>query len=51
VDWNVALDFFHALVSDIQHRTQTCMKQDHVFKVCELALQAQFLAMKRKTLT
>ena len=45
------LDFFQALVSDIQHRTQTCMKQDHVFKVCELALRAQSLAMQGKALT
>ncbi len=45
------LDFFQALLNDIEQRTQTCMTQAHVFKVCELALKAQSLATKRKALT
>ena len=45
------LDFFQTLRNDIEQRTQTCMTQAHVFKVCELALKAQSLATKRKALT
>ena len=45
------LDFFQQFVADVAERSETCMTQAHVFKVCELALQAQSLAMKRKALT
>lgn len=45
------LDFFQQFVADIAERSETCMTQAHVFKVCELALQAQSLAMKRKELS
>jgi len=44
------LDFFQQFVADVAERSETCMTQAHVFKVCELALQAQSLAMKRKAL-
>ena len=44
------LDFFQQFAADIAERSETCMTQAHVFKVCELALQAQSLAMKRKAL-
>jgi hypothetical protein len=29
------------LISDVKHRTDTAMVQDHCFKVMELALRAQ----------
>jgi predicted dehydrogenase len=45
------LDFFQKFAADVADRSETCMTQAHVFKVCELALQAQSLAMKRKALT
>jgi predicted dehydrogenase len=45
------LDFFQQFASDVAERSETCMTQAHVFKVCELALQAQSLAMKRKALS
>ena len=45
------LDFFQQFAADVAERSETCMTQAHVFKVCELALQAQSLAMKRKALS
>lgn len=38
------LPYFPRLISDIQNRTDTAMRQSHVFKVCELALRAQEMA-------
>ena len=40
-----------SLAVSVTERSDTCMTQAHVFKVCELALQAQSLAMERKALT
>ena len=45
------LDFFQQFAADVAERSETSMTQAHVFKVCELALQAQSLAMKRKALS
>jgi predicted dehydrogenase len=42
------LQFFRRFLHDVAHRSETCMRQAHVFKVCELALKAQSLAMKGK---
>jgi hypothetical protein len=33
--------YFQSLLEDISNRTAHCMAQEHVFKVCELSLQAQ----------
>ena len=41
---DVALPYFPRLVSDVLHRTATAMRQEHCFKVMELALTAQLLA-------
>ncbi|MBB3944111.1 putative dehydrogenase [Rhizobium skierniewicense] len=38
---DAGLPYFGKICADIRNRTDTAMKQDHVFKVCELALQAQ----------
>lgn len=35
------MPYFQLLANDIRHRTATAMQQDHVFRVCRLALQAQ----------
>ena len=35
------LPYFERLISDVKHRTDTAMVQDHCFKVMELALRAQ----------
>jgi len=48
---NMPLNFFNQFLHDVTERSDTCMTQAHVFKVCELALQAQSLAMERKALT
>jgi predicted dehydrogenase len=45
------LDFFQQFAADVAERSETSMTQAHVFKVCELALQAQSLAMKGKALS
>lgn len=42
------LQFFRQFLHDVDQRSETCMRQAHVFKVCELALKAQSLAMKEK---
>ena len=42
------LQFFRQFLHDVDHRSETCMRQAHVFKVCELALKAQSLAMTGK---
>jgi len=39
-----ALPYFDRLSHDIRTRSETAMTQDHVFKVCELALKAQAMA-------
>lgn len=41
---NAGLPYFDRLAHDITHRTETAMRQDHCFKVMELALRAQALA-------
>ena len=38
---NAPLPYFERLISDVKHRTDTAMFQDHCFKVMELALRAQ----------
>lgn len=38
---------FHLLVADCRQRTETAMRQEHVFKVAELSLRAQALAEGR----
>lgn len=35
------LDYFRNFVSDVRNRTETAMRQDHVFTVSRLALEAQ----------
>jgi predicted dehydrogenase len=44
---DAGLPYFGKICDDIRNRTDTAMKQEHVFKVCELALQAQAKAEKR----
>jgi predicted dehydrogenase len=39
------LVYFQRFVEDVHHRTETAMTQDHVFRVCRLALQAQAQAV------
>ncbi len=41
----VALTYYEDLRRDIFNRTQTAMAQEHCFKVCELSLMAQAMAM------
>lgn len=41
---NAGLPYFARLISDIRDRTETAVAQGHVFKVSELALQAQKMA-------
>lgn len=43
----VKLTYYEDLRADIFNRTQTAMTQEHCFKVCELALTAQAMAMER----
>ncbi len=43
---DAGLPYFGKLIADVQNRTATAMPQEHVFTVCELALQAQELAEK-----
>jgi predicted dehydrogenase len=45
---DAGLPYFDRLSADIRNRTETAMPQAHVFKVCELALQAQAEAEGRK---
>ncbi len=40
------LPYFNRLIDDIRNRTDTAMSQNHVFKVCEIALSAQEIAEK-----
>ncbi|XUY29312.1 Gfo/Idh/MocA family protein [Agrobacterium sp. rho-8.1] len=44
---DAGLPYFGKICDDIRNRTDTAMKQEHVFKVCELALQAQAKAEER----
>ncbi len=44
---DAGLPYFDRLSADIRNRTETAMPQAHVFKVCELALQAQAKAEGR----
>ena len=41
---DAGLPYFPALLADIRGRTQTAMRQEHAFKVTELALRAQRIA-------
>lgn len=41
---DAGLPFFGRLIDDIRNRTETANRQDHVFTVCDLALQAQAMA-------
>lgn len=43
---NAPLPYFERLISDVKHRTDTAMVQDHCFKVMELALRAQAQATR-----
>jgi predicted dehydrogenase len=43
------LSYYEDLRHDIFNRTQTAMTQEHCFKVCELSLSAQAMAMARPT--
>ena len=43
---NAPLPYFERLISDVKHRTDTAMAQDHCFKVMELALRAQAQATR-----
>ncbi|MBF9030582.1 Gfo/Idh/MocA family oxidoreductase [Rhodobacterales bacterium HKCCE3408] len=38
------LPYFARLIDDIRDRTETAMTQEHVFRVCDLALRAQAMA-------
>lgn len=38
---DAGLPYFGRLCDDIRNRTETAMTQEHVFKVCDLSLQAQ----------
>ena len=40
------LVYFERFVADVRQRTESAMRQDHVFTVCRLALQAQAQAEK-----
>ena len=40
------LPYFRNLASDVRERTETAMEQEHAFKVTELAIKAQALAMQ-----
>ncbi|MBM6593189.1 Gfo/Idh/MocA family protein [Microvirga pudoricolor] len=40
------LTYFHNFVADVRDRSQTAMRQDHVFAVCRLALEAQAQAAR-----
>jgi predicted dehydrogenase len=40
------LTFFRAFLADVRDRTQTAMRQEHVFTVCRLALEADAMARK-----
>ncbi|NTE88238.1 Gfo/Idh/MocA family protein [Agrobacterium rubi] len=46
---NAGLPYFGKVCDDIRNRTDTAMTQEHVFKVCELALQAQAKAEESRT--
>ena len=41
---DAGLPYFTQLIDDIRNRTETAMRQAHVFRVCELALKAQEIA-------
>ncbi|KJZ17941.1 Gfo/Idh/MocA family protein [Loktanella sp. S4079] len=43
---DAGLPYFGRLLDDFRTRGESAMSQDHVFKVCELALQAQAMAEK-----
>jgi len=43
------LSYYEDLRFDIFNRTQTAMTQEHCFKVCELSLSAQAMAVARRT--
>lgn len=43
---NAPLPYFERLISDVNNRTETAMKQNHCFKVTELALTAQAQATR-----
>jgi hypothetical protein len=40
------LPYYERLIADVFERTETAMPQAHCFKVCELALEAQAVAVR-----
>ena len=46
----VGYAFFHQLIHDCLHRTETAMTQEHIFKATELAIKAQLMADARAPL-
>jgi predicted dehydrogenase len=40
------LDYFDQFVADVRDRTETAMRQEHVFEVCRLSLEAQSCAKR-----
>jgi predicted dehydrogenase len=44
---NVPLTYAACLLDDVRNRTETAMTHKHCFLACELALQAQAMAMKK----
>ena len=43
---DAGMPYFPALVHDIQHRTETAMRQEHAFKATELAIKAEMMATR-----
>jgi predicted dehydrogenase len=43
---SVPLDYFAAFIADVTHRTETAMRQSHVWEVCRLAVEAQTKAVR-----
>jgi len=41
---DAGIPYLARLIDDVLHRTETAVRQKHIFKVCELALKAQALA-------
>ena len=44
---NEPVSYFRRFIADVRDRTETAMTQEHVFTVCELALEAQARADER----
>src|SRR5690606_38729732 len=43
---DAVMPYFPALVHDIQHRTETAMRQEHAFKATEIAIKAEIMATR-----